>query len=44
VNQNLGPPGVSAPNQANPGYGFQGDPLRPITGEYYSYLIRAGHY
>jgi subtilisin len=31
-------------NNANPGYGFQGDPLRPITGKYYGYLIRAGLY
>jgi subtilisin len=28
----------------NFGYGFQGDPLRPITGKYYGYLIRAGLY
>jgi subtilisin len=28
----------------NSGYGFQGDPLRPITGKYYGYLIRAGLY
>jgi subtilisin len=28
----------------NSGYGFQGDPLRPITGKYYGYLIRAGSY
>jgi hypothetical protein len=26
------------------GYGFQGDPLRPISGKYYGYLIRAGVY
>jgi subtilisin len=26
------------------GYGFQGDPLRPISGKYYGYLIRAGLY
>jgi hypothetical protein len=25
-------------------YGFQGDPLRPINGKYYGYLIRAGSY
>ena len=31
-------------NQATPGYGFQGDPLRPISGKYYGYLIRAGLY
>ena len=28
----------------NRGYGFQGDPLRPINGKYYGYLIRAGLY
>jgi subtilisin family serine protease len=28
----------------NSGYGFQGDPLRPISGKYYGYLIRAGQY
>jgi subtilisin len=33
---------AAAYNQANPGYGFQGDPLRPIAGKYYGYLIRAG--
>jgi hypothetical protein len=26
------------------GYGFLGDPLRPIAGEYYGYLIRASLY
>jgi subtilisin len=31
-------------NQANPGYGFVGDPLRPISGRYYGYLIPAGLY
>ena len=36
--------GAAAYNTANPGYGFQGDPLRPITGKYYGYLIRAGLY
>jgi subtilisin len=28
----------------NSGYGYQGDPLRPVTGKYYGYLIRAGLY
>jgi subtilisin len=28
----------------NIGYGFQGDPLRPITGKYFGYLVRAGLY
>jgi subtilisin len=26
------------------GYGFQGDPLHPISGKYYGFLIRAGLY
>jgi len=28
----------------NSGYGFVGDPLRPITGKYYGYLISAALY
>jgi subtilisin len=28
----------------NAGYGFRGDPLRPISGKYYGYLIRAAQY
>jgi subtilisin family serine protease len=28
----------------NRGYGFQGDPLRPISGRYYGYLINASLY
>lgn len=28
----------------NTGYGFQGDPLWPISGKYYGYLTRAGLY
>jgi subtilisin len=35
---------AQAYNQANPGFGFKGDPLRPITGRHYGYLIRAGLY
>ena len=31
-------------NNAHPEYGFVGDPLRPVTGKYYGYLIRAGSY
>ncbi len=31
-------------NQANPGYGFNGDPGRPVSGRYYGYLTRAGTY
>ena len=33
-----------AHNLAHPDYGFVGDPLRPIPGKYYGYLIRAGLY
>lgn len=35
---------ASAYNQAVPDYGFQGDPLRPISGSYFGYLIRAALY
>jgi len=35
---------AAAYNNANPGYGFFGDPLRPVTGKYYGYLIHAGSY
>jgi subtilisin len=35
---------AAAYNQANPGYGYQGDPLRPVAGKHYGYLIRAGLY
>jgi subtilisin len=35
---------ATAYNQANPGYGYQGDPLRPLPGKHYGYLIRAGLY
>jgi subtilisin len=35
---------AAAYNIANPGYGFVGDPLRPVSGKYYGYLIRAGLY
>jgi subtilisin len=31
-------------NRANPGYGYEGDPLRPFSGRYYGWLIRAGLY
>jgi subtilisin len=31
-------------NQANPGYGFNGDPGRPVSGRYFGYLTRAGAY
>ncbi|HEX8074870.1 MAG TPA: S8 family serine peptidase [Thermoleophilaceae bacterium] len=31
--------------QANPGWGFTGDPLNsPVAGRYYGYLVRAGQY
>jgi subtilisin family serine protease len=35
---------VATYNTANTGYGFRGDPLRPISGKYYGYLIRAALY
>jgi subtilisin family serine protease len=35
---------AGAYNGANPGYGFTGDPLRPVEGKYYGYLIHAGSY
>lgn len=35
---------AQAYNAANPGYGFTGDPIRPVTGKYYAYLIHAGSY
>jgi hypothetical protein len=31
-------------NDANPTYGFGGDPLRPVTGKHYGHLIRAAGY
>jgi subtilisin len=31
-------------NQANPGYGFTGDPAHPVSGRYYGWLTRAGVY
>jgi subtilisin family serine protease len=35
---------AAAYNLAHPDYGFDGDPLRPVAGKYYGYLIRAGLY
>jgi len=36
---------AQAYTQANPQYGFTGDPLHsPVTGRYYGYLVRAGLY
>jgi serine protease AprX len=35
---------AAAYNLAHPDYGFLGDPLRPVTGKYYGYLIRAALY
>ena len=35
---------AAAYNQANPGYGFTGDPIRPVTGKYFGYLIHTGSY
>jgi subtilisin len=48
----LGPPQIvrkiigdaATYNTAHPDYGFAGDPLHPISGKYYGYLIRAGLY
>jgi subtilisin family serine protease len=31
-------------NDANPNWGFTGDPRRPVTGRYYGYLVNAGLY
>ena len=35
---------AQAYNQANAGYGFNGDPGRPVSGRYYGYLTRAAAY
>ena len=35
---------AAAYTQANPSWGFTGDPLRPVSGRYYGYLVRAGLY
>ena len=35
---------AAAHTQANPGWGFTGDPLRPVTGRHYGYLVRPGLY
>ena len=35
---------AAAYTQANPGWGFTGDPLRAVTGRYYGFLMRAGLY
>jgi subtilisin len=35
---------ATAYNTANTGYGFLGDPLDPVAGKYFGYLIRAGLY
>jgi hypothetical protein len=35
---------AAAYTQANPRWGFQGDPSHPIAGRYYGYLVRAGLY
>jgi subtilisin len=35
---------AAAYNTANPEYGFFGDPLRPVVGKYYGYLIHPGSY
>jgi subtilisin family serine protease len=35
---------AEAHSLADPGFGFTGDPLRPVTGRYYGHLLRAGLY
>lgn len=35
---------AAAYNNAHPEYGFVGDPLRPVAGKYFGYLIRAALY
>jgi subtilisin len=35
---------ASAYNQAHVAYGFVGDPIEPLTGRYYGYVVRAGQY
>jgi subtilisin family serine protease len=35
---------ATAYNLANPAYGFEGDPLRPMPDRYYGYLIHAAEY
>ena len=35
---------AAAYTQANPSWGFTGDPSHPVTGRYYGYLVRAGLY
>jgi subtilisin family serine protease len=35
---------AAAYTQANPGFGFTGDPLRPVAGRHYGYLVRPGLY
>jgi subtilisin family serine protease len=35
---------AAAYNGAHPEYGFSGDPLRPVAGRYYGYLLNAGIY
>jgi hypothetical protein len=35
---------VAAYSTKNPGYGFGGDPLHPISSKYYGYLINTAAY
>lgn len=35
---------AAAYNTAHPGYGFVGDPIRPVSGQYYGFLVRAALY
>jgi len=35
---------AAADNAKHPDYGYQGDPLHPISGKYYGFLVPAGLY
>ena len=35
---------AAAYNTAHPGYGFVGDPIRPVSGQYCGFLVRAALY
>jgi subtilisin len=35
---------AAAYNSGDTGYGFEGDPLHPVSGKYFGYLLRAGGY
>ena len=44
IDKIVGDARVYSESRKGSGFGFQGDPLRPIPGKYYGYLIRAGGY